>query len=349
MPAIKLPTVRTAKRPSRHARAAIAAGALGALVALGGCGGSRSAASGGSTGGLAALQSSFIGVIDRVAPEVVQISTPSDLGSGVVFDRSGDVVTNDHVVASGGPLSVTDSHGRSYGASLVGAFAPDDLAVVRATGASLPAASFADSHSLRVGDIVLAIGNPLGLRSSVTNGIISALGRKVDEPNGVVLPNVIQTSAPINPGNSGGAMVDLQGKVVGIPTIAATDPQLGGSATGIGFAIPSSVVSDIAGQIVRYGHVVNSHRAYLGADVAAGLGSGAVVGAVQSGGPADKAGITPGDVIISIAGEPINVATDVADVLATLMPSQTVAVGIVKLDGSQSTVQVRLTQFPGKS
>jgi putative serine protease PepD len=104
----------------------------------------------------------------------------------------------------------------------------------------------------------------------VTNGIISALGRTVNEPNGGVLPNVIQTSAPINPGNSGGALVDLEDKVVGIPTLAASDPQLGGAAAGIGFAIPSSLVSDIAGQIVKHGHVVNSHRAYLGVQLADG-------------------------------------------------------------------------------
>jgi S1-C subfamily serine protease len=107
-------------------------------------------------------------------------------------------------------------------------------------GASLPAATFADSGGLRVGDIVVAIGNPLGLRSSVTQGIVSALGRIVDEPGGTSLPNVVQTNAPINPGNSGGALVNLEGQVVGIPTLAATDPELGGSAPGIGFAIPSA-------------------------------------------------------------------------------------------------------------
>ena len=204
-----------------------------------------------------------------MSPEVVQISTPRGLGSGVVFDSHGDVVTNAHVVAGGGPLEVTDSHGQRDRANLVGDFAPDDLAVVHAQHASLPAASFGDSRSLKVGDIVLALGNPLRLRSSVTNGIISALGRTVPEPGGAVLPNVIQTSASINPGNSGGALVDLSGQVVGIPTLAATDPQLGGSAApGVGFAIPSLVVSDIAGQIVSHGHVVNSHRAFLGVDLA---------------------------------------------------------------------------------
>ena len=117
---------------------------------------------------------------------------------------------------------------------------------------------------LDVGDFAIAIGNPLGLRSSVTEGIVSAFRQGVSEGNGVALPLMIQTSAAINPGNSGGALADLEGRVIGIPTLAATDPELGGAAPGIGFAIPSNLVKDIATQIIRFGHVVNSHRAYLG-------------------------------------------------------------------------------------
>jgi putative serine protease PepD len=256
------------------------------------------------------------------------------------------VVTNAHVVGGGGPYRVTDSRGRRYTASLIGVFTADDLAVLRAQGASLSPASFADASMLKVGEIVLAIGNPLGLRSSVTNGIISALGRTVEEPNGAVLPNAIQTSAPINPGNSGGALVDLQGKVVGIPTLAASDPQLGGAAAGIGFAIPSSLVSDIARQIVKHGRVVNSHPAYLGVQLATGLSRGAVAAAVQGGGPAARAGIVAGDVIDSINGQQISSPSDVAGVLAALKPGQAVAVQITKPDGSRSTVRVTLGEYP---
>ena len=132
------------------------------------------------------------------------------------------------------------------------------------SAAGLRPAVFANSSQLRVGDIAMAIGNPLGLSSSVTQGIVSALGRSSSEGSGVTLPNTIQTSAPINPGNSGGALADIQGRVIGVPTLAASDPQLGGAAAGIGFAIPSNTVKDIGGQIVKYGKVVNSHRAYLG-------------------------------------------------------------------------------------
>jgi putative serine protease PepD len=325
------------------------------MAALDACGGSTAsvvtvsaqptvASAPASTG----LQQRFVAVIRRVAPTVVQISTPQGLGSGVVFDDRGDVVTNAHVVAGGGPVVVSDFRGRAHRATLVGSFAPDDIAVVHAQGASLQSATFAASGVLQVGDIVLAIGNPLGLRSSVTDGIVSALGRTVGEPNGVVLPDAIQTSAPINPGNSGGALVDLQGQVVGIPTLAATDPELGGGAApGIGFAIPSSLLVNIAGQIVRHGHVIDSHRAFLGVKLATAPVNGAAVASVQRVGPTARAGIVPGDVITSIDGQPITSPVDVATVLATVAPGRVVTVGITKPDGSSTTVRVRLGQYPG--
>ena len=139
----------------------------------------------------------------------------------------------------------------------------------------------------------MAIGNPLGLSSSVTQGIVSALGRSSSEGGGITLPNTIQTSAPINPGNSGGALADIQGRVIGMPTLAASDPQLGGAAAGIGFAIPSNTVKDIAGQIVKNGKVVNSNRAYLGVSIG-DTGEGVYVGSVTRGTPAAKAGLQRG-------------------------------------------------------
>jgi len=337
--------------------------AVAATLALAACGGSShhrahpsgaaprtaTVAPASADGSAAALQQQFIAVINRDAAEVVQISNPHGLGSGVVFDKQGDIVTNAHVVAGGGPYRVTDSRGRSFSATLVGTFAEDDLAVVRVRGASLPVATFASSRNLHVGDIVLALGNPLGLRSSVTMGIISALGRTVSEPNGVVLPDVIQTSAPINPGNSGGALVNLQGQVVGIPTLAATDPQIGGAAPGIGFAISSSTVTSIAGQIAKYGHVVRSHRAYLGVELAAGLTRGAIVVAVQSGSPAARAGIRPGEVITAIAGQQVAGPEGVAEVLAALHPGQSVSVDLLTPSGARRTVKVTLGQYPGSA
>ncbi|HET6870577.1 MAG TPA: trypsin-like peptidase domain-containing protein, partial [Solirubrobacteraceae bacterium] len=251
----------------------------------------------------ATLERQYVTVVRQIQPQVVQIRTDGGLGSGIVFDTKGHIVTNAHVVAGASSLSVTLADGRRFAAQLVGAYVPDDLAVISiGSGHAVTPATFADSSKVEVGDLVLAVGNPLGLQSSVTDGIVSGVGRDVSEGQGVVLPNAIQTSAPINPGNSGGALVDLQGQVVGIPTLAASNPQIGGTAAGIGFAVPSNVVSDIAGQIVRTGRVENSHRAALGVSLSDNPSGGAVVAAVKSGGAAAKAGIAVGDTIQAIKG-----------------------------------------------
>jgi putative serine protease PepD len=200
------------------------------------------------------LQQQFVRVVKTVSPQVVQIQSQVGLGSGIVFDDRGDVVTNAHVVEGSRRFVVTLSGGARHRATLVGSDRPHDIAVVRLIGATPVAASFADSTTLQVGDLVLAIGNPLGLRSSVTQGIVSSLNRTVSEGNGVTLTPVVQTSAAINPGNSGGALADLSGRVIGIPTLAALDPQLGdGPATGIGFAIPSATVERVATRLIGVG------------------------------------------------------------------------------------------------
>jgi S1-C subfamily serine protease len=201
--------------------------------------------------GALALQSRFVDVVDAVSPAVVEIKTSVGLGSGIVFDHRGDVVTNGHVVAGSRAFAVRLSDGRRLHGTLVGVDAGNDLAVVRLSGASPAPARFADSRKVRVGDLALAIGNPLGLASSVTEGIVSSTDRRVSEGNGVTLESAIQTSAAINPGNSGGALVDLDGQVIGIPTLAAVDPELGDTAApGIGFAIASSQVAAGARRII---------------------------------------------------------------------------------------------------
>src|ERR1019366_4939057 len=238
-------------------REAGAAAAVLVLAACVGCtsGGSTAAPAAATTpaaapGGGVALQQDYVSVIRRVLPSVVEIKTASGLGSGVVYDTVGHIVTNAHVVGTATSFQVFLAGSASpLPARLTGSYPPDDLAVIQVTGtAHLVPARFADSSKLQVGDIVLAMGNPLGLASSVTDGIISAVGRTVSEAQeagspGATLPDVIQTSAAINPGNSGGALADLAGQVVGIPTLAATDQQLGGAAPGIGFAIPSNIVT----------------------------------------------------------------------------------------------------------
>jgi S1-C subfamily serine protease len=193
------------------------------------------------------LQQQLVSVVKAVSPSVVQIRTPQDLGSGVVYDARGDIVTNAHVVDNATRFIVTLAAGDSHPATAIGRDAANDLAVIRIAGARPRPATFADSSRVEVGDITLALGNPLGLRSSVTEGIVSAVKRSVPEGNGATLSSAIQTSAAINPGNSGGALVNLSGEVIGIPTLAALDPQMGASqAPGIGFAIDSNTVRRVA-------------------------------------------------------------------------------------------------------
>jgi len=294
-----------------------------------------------------ALQSAIVDVVHSVSPAVVQIEDQQGLGSGIVLDAAGDIVTNNHVVSGATSFTVTTSNGKRYPATRVGSFPPDDLAVIKISGAHLKPATFADSSTLQVGDLAIAIGNPLGLRSSVTEGIVSAFRSAVPESNNVILPSVIQTSAAINPGNSGGALVDIEARVIGIPTLAATDPQLGGSAPGIGFAIPSNLVTQIAGQIVAHGNVVDSHRAYLGIEVGDTNGRGAFVGSVTAGGPAAKAGMHVGDVIVSVDGKPIAMAAEVSGVLATLKPGRRVPVVVKTQNGAKKTLEVTLGTYPG--
>jgi putative serine protease PepD len=307
---------------------------------------SSPSADGAVTPGLA-LQGAIVHVVQSVSPSVVQIQDQVGLGSGVVFDRAGHIVTNNHVVSGGTSFQVTTSTGKRYSATLVGTFPPDDIAVVKVVGADLKPATFADSSKLQVGDLALAIGNPLGLQSSVTEGIVSAFREAVPEGATVTLPSMIQTSAPINPGNSGGALADIEGRVIGIPTLAATDPELGGSAPGIGFALPSNLVKDIAGQIVAHGKVVNSHRAYLGIRVGETSANGLFVASVTPGGPAARAGLHVGDVIVSIDGKPTPTISALSGVLAELKPGQTVRVVVKRPNGQQATLQLKLGTYPG--
>jgi S1-C subfamily serine protease len=310
------------------------------------------------------LERDYVAVVARVLPSVVQITTDQGLGSGVVFDPQGDIVTNDHVVGQADHFQVRlPASPTPLTASLVGTYPPDDLAVIKLDQhppTALTPANFGNSAQLRIGDIVLAVGNPLGLSGSVTNGIVSATGRTVTEPQsadspGATLPDIVQTSAAINPGNSGGALVDLSGKVVGIPTLAALDPQTGGgSAPGIGFAIPSDIVTDIAGQIVEHGHVVNSHRAQLGVAVVtvlnlAGQSAGVGIEAVTPGGPAANAGIQPGSVITALAGRPVTSASALTTRLAAMQPGQPVPVVLTGpgAGGGGRTVTVTLGELPG--
>ena len=219
-----------------------------------------------------ALERATTQVASVAGPSVVKIESAAGLGSGVIIDQRGYIVTNYHVlggargeVAPEGHYTVTLANGSSFRATIVGTDAPDDLAVLKITAPQLRHLPLANSDALKVGQFVLAVGNPLGYSQTVTFGIVSTLRRTVAE-NGPAsfIPDMLQTSAPINPGDSGGALVDLQGRLVGIPTLAAADPRLGTAAQGIGFAIPSNRVTFITQQIIEDGKVTHSGRPYIG-------------------------------------------------------------------------------------
>ena len=299
---------------------AAVAGAVVAAISLGGGSSSRTTPTTSKSrlrpaAAALAFQDAITAVVHELSPSVVQIQNPQGLGSGVVFDSNGDIVTNNHVVAGGGPFTVTaGSH--TYEATLVGHFAPDDLAVVRVSGQHLAAAPFADSSALEVGDIAIAIGNPLGLRSSVTDGIVSAFRQGVSEGNGVALPLMIQTSAPINPGNSGGALADSAARVVGINTAVA--------GVGLGLAVPIDATSrGILAALIHDGRVA---RAYLGVvggtrplppRLATQVGRPRALEVVQllDGSPAALAGVRTGDLILALDDRPIEGVGDLQRVL----------------------------------
>ena len=303
-------------------------------------------------------RASYADVVRQVLPSVVLISTGQGLGSGVVLDRSGNIVTNAHVAGDATEFKVQvagDPAPRT--ASLVGSYPPDDLAVIRVDDpAGLQPAKFGDSAKAQAGDVVLAVGNPLGLSGSVTSGIISATGRVVAEPAGdgkpgATLPDAIQTSAPINPGNSGGALVTTAGEVIGIPTLTAAGSQGGAQVQGIGFAIPSNLARDIARQLTTSGSVTNSHRAAIGAQVgtvtgADGAPAGTGIVSVTSGGPADRAGLRPGDIIKAADGTPTPDTQALAGTLAAAHPGDQLTLTAGR--GAQElTVELTLGELPG--
>jgi S1-C subfamily serine protease len=297
----------------------------------------------------------------RVGPAIVEVKTDSGLGSGVIIKRDGYIVTNHHVVSGASSVSVTLANGRTLAATIRGSDTVDDLAVIKVNASNLPVATLGDSTQLQVGQTVMAIGNPLGVTHTVTDGIVSALNRTVREgQGGGSIPNAIQTSAPINPGNSGGGLINLGGQVVGIPTLTAVDPEFNAPASGIGFAIPSNVVSNIATQIIQHGKVIHTGRAAIGIyvvsvspDLATQYGlpvdHGTLIARVAPGGGAAKAGIQKNDVIVKVDSTVINSESDLLDVLAKHSPGDTVHVTVVTPKGAHRTYTVKLGELPASS
>lgn len=348
---------------ARRLLLSLTAGAC-AIALAGGCSGAGSSPAGARVqqGAVARatddLESQYQDVIRDVLPSVVQIGAGDSLGSGIVYDDKGHIVTNAHVVGSAKTFDVTVATGeKGLKASLVSSYPEQDLAVVKLNDipGGLRAAKFGDAEKVQVGQIVLAMGSPLGLSSSVTQGIVSALGRTVSESSsgggtGATLADMVQTSAAINPGNSGGALVNLDSEVIGIPTLAAADPQLGGSAApGIGFAIPVSMVRTVADQIIKSGKVTDSGRAALNITGRTVVDSdyrpaGVAIVSVQEDGAAEKAGLRTGDVITAIDDTPITTITSLSEALAGEKPGEKVTVTYSRGD-AKKTVEATLGEI----
>lgn len=285
----------------------------------------------------------FFGQDDREAPA----RGASALGSGVIIREDGLVLTNHHVIADAARIRLDFADGRSLPATLVGSDAPSDLAVLRVDAHGLPALPFGDSERMKVGDVVLAFGNPLGVGQTVTMGIVSAKGRATGVGDGAY-EDFLQTDAPINQGNSGGALVNLQGELVGI-NAQILSPS--GGNIGLGFAIPSAMAQTVADQLTREGVV---RRARLGVtvqaltpDLAASLSlpdpHGALVSDVEAGGPAAAAGVKQGDVLVEVDGRPVHDANAMRNQIAGTQPGTTVPIVVVR-NGQNERLSVRLAE-----
>lgn len=272
----------------------------------------------------------------------------SAMGSGVIVSPEGYILTNQHVVESADSIEVNLIDGRRAKAELVGSDPETDLAVIRIREDNLPSLDFAPDHAAQVGDVVLAIGNPFGVGQTVTMGIISALGRNHVGIN--TFENFIQTDAAINPGNSGGALVDTEGRLLGINT--AIFSRSGGS-LGIGFAIPSDTVRDVLDQIVKSGSVT---RGYIGVEQqnintelvkAFNLPreSGVIVAGVVQDGPADKAGIEVGDILLKLDDKEITDTADMLNLVAGTTPGEKRTFSILR-NGEEIKIQVEIGVRP---
>ena len=270
------------------------------------------------------------------------------LGSGVVVNDRGTILTNYHVVEHAREVKIALADGREVRARILGADQRTDLAVLRVDDASLPKAVLGDSENLQVGDIVLAIGNPFGIGQTVTMGIVSAIGR--GSLGLADYEDFIQTDAAINPGNSGGALVNTRGEVIGINTAILSRS---GGYQGIGFAIPSSMAREVLESILEHGHVV---RGYAGVrlqpitpEIARAFGlteaRGALVASIDPGGPAARAGLRRGDVVVSLRGKPVLSDDDLRTQLSRLKPGDRVDLGIER-EGGRRDLDLVLAEPP---
>jgi Do/DeqQ family serine protease len=272
----------------------------------------------------------------------------ASLGSGVIVSSKGYILTNHHVVEAADEIEVAMVDGKKLKARAVGSDPETDLAVLQVEGGTVPAITFGDADALRVGDVVLAIGNPFGVGQTVTMGIVSALGRSQLGIN--TFENFIQTDAAINPGNSGGALIDTAGNLVGINT-AIFSPS--GGSLGIGFAIPVSSAKQVMEQIIATGSVTRGWIGVEAQEITPEIAdsfrlsstNGVLIAGVLRGGPAEKAGLKPGDILVAIEGKPVKDPNSMLNLVAALVPGKTAALSF-RRDNKDVEVQVAVGKRP---
>jgi putative serine protease PepD len=263
-------------------------------------------------------------------------------GSGFVYDKRGDIITNQHVVDGATSITVKFWNGKTYKAHLVGSDSSTDLAVVRVDAPSslLHPLTLGDSSSVQVGDGVIAIGSPFGLEETVTSGIVSALHRTMDAPNNYTISDSIQTDAPINHGNSGGPLIDSAGRVIGVNAQIQSDS---GGNDGVGFAIPANTVKSVVSQIAAGKTVAH---AYLGVSIRPSTSpQGAALASVVAGTPAAKAGLKVGDVVVRLGDRTIASPDDLSRIIDAKKPGDSLSVTYVR-SGKQHTVTLKLGTRP---
>ena len=288
----------------------------------------------------------------QASPAVVSIKTGSGSGTGFLIDNEGTIVTNDHVVDTDKTVQVKfGTDGRTLRGDVKGVDPSSDLAVVHIDASSIPHGTkplqFADSNGVTVGDVAIAIGNPFGLDRTVTEGIVSSLGRTLQAPNGFQIDDVIQTDAAINPGNSGGPLLDDGGKVVGVNSQIATNGQSSGN-VGIGFAVPSNTVRQVLPGL-KDGRTVQ--HAWLGVEIApvvtGSSTAGAQIASVTTGGPAESGGVQAGDIVTEVDGRHIDDSTDLSAAVNTKAPGDKITL-TVQRNGQTEHVDVTLQNRPAR-
>jgi S1-C subfamily serine protease len=281
-------------------------------------------------------------VAKALLPTVVQLETDQGLGSGVIYDKNGYILTAAHVVEGASQVTVRLADGTKLSGRVLGTDSGTDIGVVKVDRNNLQPAALALKVQLQVGQIAVAIGSPFGLEGSVTSGVVSAVNRSLPTQGGAVF-EVLQTDAPINPGNSGGALADREGRVIGINDSIRSES---GGNEGVGFAVPIDIAAASAARIVEGKSATSGYLGVSGTDPTLGQ-AGALVNEVVKGGPADKAGLQVGDLVVSVNGKRVQSMDDLAAQIRILGAGQKVQLGIVR-DSKQQTITTTLTNRPNE-